>query len=145
MIEEDQGELEPHTDGTLTFDFRRYLEALTKYVWAILALVALAITGAVIYTSRQPRIYEATASVQIEPRLPDVLGQGQQDLLNMAVGGTMDYYKQQLKLLSSFSLVRLTVERDQLYAQLVSESERSGKEPKVVMDLAAARLRPMIR
>ena len=54
---------------------------LLRYVWAVLAIVALMVTGAVIYTNRQPRIYEANASVQIEPRIPDLLGQGQEELL----------------------------------------------------------------
>src|SRR5215510_14703833 len=96
----------------LSFDFQRYFEALRKYVWAVLALVGLAIAGAVIYTNRQPKIYEAVASVQIEPRLPDLLGHGQTgDFVNGGVGPTTEYYKQQRQVLGSYRLLQQTVEQ----------------------------------
>ena len=74
-------------------DFRRYLLALRQYIWLIGALVVLAVAGAVIYTNRVTPIYEATASVQIEPKLPDLLGTG--DMFNGAGANTTEYYKQQ--------------------------------------------------
>ena len=44
-------------EQALNVDFRRYLDALRRYVWAVIAIVALAITGAVVYTNRQPSIW----------------------------------------------------------------------------------------
>src|SRR5690349_6295026 len=86
----------------LSFDVRRYIEALRKYAWAVLAMQALAITLAVVYTRRQPKIYQAVASVQIEPRLPDLIGAGQ-DLLHAGSVGTLDYYAQQKEVLGSYT------------------------------------------
>ena len=61
-------------EQVLSFDFRRYFDALRQYVWAVIALMALAITAAVIYTIRQPKIYQASASVQIWPLARTALG-----------------------------------------------------------------------
>ncbi len=130
-------------EAALSFDFGRYIEALRKYAWAILAMVGLAITGAVIYTNRQPNIYEAQASVQIEPRLPDLLGQGQ-DQLNPGVGATSEYYKQQRQVLSSYRLVRQTVEQHRLYLQLLSETERGDRKVADLIETATQRMRMML-
>ena len=68
-------------ESVLNVDFGRYVDALRKYIWAVIAITALAIAGAVVYTNRQAEIFEAQASIQIEPRIPDLLGQGQEELL----------------------------------------------------------------
>ncbi len=116
----------PVADGdeeVLSFDVRRYLDGLKKYVWVVLAIEALAITLAVIYTHRQPSIYQATASVQIEPRLNDLLGD-HPDALHANVGG-IDYYAQQKEVLASYTLVKQTVSDHRLYTKLLSEASRS--------------------
>ncbi|HEY1813802.1 MAG TPA: polysaccharide biosynthesis tyrosine autokinase [Kofleriaceae bacterium] len=107
----------------LSFDVRRYLDGLKKYVWVVLAIEALAITLAVIYTHRQPRIYQATASVQIEPRLPDLLGD-HPDALHANIGG-IDYYAQQKEVLGSYTLVKQTVTDHHLYSKLLPETSRT--------------------
>jgi capsular exopolysaccharide synthesis family protein len=136
---------EPGTTEVLSFDLQRYLEALRKYVWAILALLGLAIAGAVIYTNRQPKIYEAVASVQIEPRLPDLLGAGQgQELVNGGVGPTTEYYKQQRQVLSSYRLMRQTVETHRLHTMLISDAERGDMRLDNLIETATARLRTML-
>lgn len=141
-------DLDHHEHGAeepvFSFDLKRYFEALRKYAWALLALVAVAVTAAVIYTSRLPKIYEAKASVQIEPRLPDLLGQGA-DVFAVSGGGGaggagIDYYKQQRKLLSSYTVVQQTVEQHQLHLKLLNELERVGKKPEEQIDLATRRL-----
>jgi uncharacterized protein involved in exopolysaccharide biosynthesis len=80
-------------DPVLGLDFRHYLDTLRKYAWAVVAIIALAIAVAVVYTNRQPRVYAAQASIQIEPRIPDLLGQGQEILTGLATANTLDYYK----------------------------------------------------
>jgi len=133
--------LEPIDDEqALTVDFRRYFDALRRYVWALLAIVALAVTGAVIYTNRQPSVYQAQASVQIEPRIPDLLGQGQDELFRGG-GGTSDYYKQQRQVLSSFSLMRQTVEQHRLYLRVLSDFERGNRKVDELIDMATSRIR----
>src|SRR3954465_5364054 len=92
-------------EQVLAVDFRRYLSALRKYMWLLAALVVMSVAGAGVFTTRQTPIYEATASVQVEPKLPDLLGTG--DLLN-ASGASAEYYKQQKQVLSSFTLIQKT-------------------------------------
>jgi polysaccharide biosynthesis transport protein len=127
-------------DGeALNVDIGRYLRALRRYGWLVLALVALAITGAVFYTQQQTEVFEAVASVQIEPRAVDVLGQGN-DIV--AVGGAgLEYYKQQRQVLGSINLLRQTVVAKSLQNRLLSEQERSTLplDP-YQYDLAARRL-----
>jgi succinoglycan biosynthesis transport protein ExoP len=126
-------------EPVLQLDFGRYFSALRKYAWLVIALIALAITGAIVYTNRQPRIYEARASVQIEPRLPDLLGQGQELLAGGGMGGTSDYYKQQKQVLGSYKLIRQTVEQHQLHLKLLSEQARADRKLEDQLD-AATRL-----
>ncbi|NVB82974.1 MAG: polysaccharide biosynthesis tyrosine autokinase [Kofleriaceae bacterium] len=126
----------------LGFDARRYIKALRRYVFPLLALVALAITGAVIYTSRQPRIYQARASVQIEPRLPDLLGQGENGIVGITSGA--EYYKQQRQVLGSYTLIKQTVADHQLVLELLDESERSDLQPEQQLELATKRLQKFL-
>ena len=140
----DPAETSALDEPALSFDFGRYVEALRKYAWAIVAMMALAITGAVIYTNRQPNIYEATASVQIEPRLPDLLGQGQEILNNAGVGPTTEYYKQQRQVLSSYRLIRQTVEQHRLYMTLLTDVERGDRKVSDLIEDATQRLRTML-
>lgn len=116
------------TEQLLQLDFGRYFGALRKYAWLVIAMIALAITGTIVYTNRQPRIYEARASVQIEPRLPDLLGQGQELLAGGGMGGTADYYKQQRQVLGSYKLIRQTVEQHQLHLKLLPERARAERK-----------------
>jgi capsular exopolysaccharide synthesis family protein len=127
-------------EQALNVDLRRYFDALRKYAWALVAIVALAVTGAVIYTNRQAPIYQAQTSVQIEPRIPDLLGQGQDALLRGG-GGTSDYYKQQKQVLSSFSLIHQTIEQHRLYLRVLSDAERGNRRVDELVDLATSRVR----
>ncbi len=132
-------EAQDDSGEVLTFDFARYLKALKRYLFPLLALVAMAITAAVIYTSRQPKIYQAKASVQLEPRLPDLLGQGENGILSINASG-LDYYKQQLQVLSSYTLIKQTVQDHQLVAKLLSDVERSTMSPSEQIETAVVRL-----
>ncbi len=122
-----------------SFDFARYFEALRKYAWAVIALTALAVTVAVIYTSRLPKVYEATASVQIEPRLPDLLGQNA-EALTAGTGGGLDYYKQQRQVLSSYTVIQQTVDQFQLQTKLLSDPERANLKIEDQIDIATRKL-----
>jgi succinoglycan biosynthesis transport protein ExoP len=131
-------------DPIFNFDVRRYLEGLRKYVWMVLAIQALAVAAAVIYTRRQPKIYQAVASVQIEPRLPDILGERQQDILVRANTGGTDYYMQQKKVLGSYRLVRQTVDQHRLYMRLLTEKERGDRKVDELVEDATMRLLGML-
>src|ERR1051325_516300 len=98
-------------EQVVTLDFGRYLSALRRYIWLLAALVVMSVASAVVYTTRQTPIYQATASVQVEPKLPDLLGTG--DMFNVA-GASAEYYKHQKQVLSSFTLIEKTVEQNTL-------------------------------
>lgn len=128
-----------HEEQVLSIDFRRYLAALRKYIWLLAALIVMSIAGAVIYTTRQTPIYQATASVQVEPKLPDLLGTG--DMFNVAnAGASTEYYKQQKQVLSSFTLIEKTVDQNDLIPKLLSEAERKGLSHDDQLELATSRL-----
>jgi capsular exopolysaccharide synthesis family protein len=120
-----------------SIDFRRYLSALRKYIWLLAALVVMSVAGAVVFTTRQTPIYEATASVQVEPKLPDLLGTG--DMFNVA-SASVEYYKQQKQVLSSFTLIQKTVEQNDLIAKLLSDAERKDLSHDDQLELATRRL-----
>ena len=123
------------SEDVISIDVRRYLKALRRYLFPVLALVAIAVTGAVIFTSRQPKIYQATASVQIEPRLPDLLGQGENGILGLTAGGA-DYYKQQRQVLASYTLVKQTVQDHQLVLKLLTDEQRAKLAPASQIEVA---------
>ena len=137
----------PGDEELLSIDIGRYLTAVRKYKWVILAIVAVSITGAVFYTSRQTKIYQATASVQIEPRLPDVLGQGQ-DIIALGAGNvsaTLEYYKSQLEILGSRQLIEQTVQANDLHLRMLTAAEREGRTVDQAHDLATLRLKEMVK
>jgi succinoglycan biosynthesis transport protein ExoP len=125
---EPERQLSDESEQLLQLDLGRYFSALRKYAWLVIAILALGVTAAIVYTSRKPKIYEARASVQIEPRLPDLLGQGQEILTGGGMGGTADYYKQQKQVLGSYKLIRQTVEQHQLQLRLLPEHVRADRK-----------------
>lgn len=139
MEPESRPTFEADGEQLISFDLGRYLEALRRYGWALAALLAIAITTAVIYTGRQPKIYQAKASVQIEPRLPDWLGKGE-DALVAPSGGGLDYYKQQRQVLASYSLINATVRNYKLYTGILSDADRADLKLEDQIDLATRRL-----
>ena len=78
-------QFEPPTDwGTL-------YSVLTERAWIIGLCVALALLGAAYYARRAPRIYEATATVQVEQeeQRPVKIEQGKEDLRTLEVMNTI--------------------------------------------------------
>ncbi|HEX4421795.1 MAG TPA: polysaccharide biosynthesis tyrosine autokinase [Kofleriaceae bacterium] len=133
----DPAEPETGDEQVLTIDFRRYAGALRKYVWLLAALIIMSVAGAVVYTTRQTAIYQATASVQVEPKLPDLLGTG--DLFNVA-GASAEYYKQQKQVLSSFTLIEKTIDTNDLLPKILTDDERKDLSHDDQLDLATLRL-----
>ncbi|HEX4492965.1 MAG TPA: polysaccharide biosynthesis tyrosine autokinase [Acidimicrobiia bacterium] len=142
MDEQEQAQAGAAEEPLFNFDLKRYLDALRRYGLAVLALVAVVATGAVVYTSRLPKQFEAKASVQIEPRLPDLLGQGA-ELLAMGAGGA-DYYRQQKQVLSSYTVTRQTVEQNQLQLKLLNDAQRATLQPDEQLDVATEKLQSAI-
>jgi polysaccharide biosynthesis transport protein len=136
------------TDGeeqaAAAVDYRRYLSAFRKYIWLHAALIVVAIAGAIVFTTRRTPIYEAVASIQIEPRLPDLLGTG--DLFNVAAGGgnAGEYYNQQKEVLGSYSLSQQTVQQNDLIPKLLTDAERKDLSQTDQLDVATRRLQKAV-
>lgn len=127
----------------VSFDARRYLRLLLRYKWLILATASVLITGVVIWTSRQTKIYSATASIVIDPAPPDLLGQQVQEIVPLGAGNfwsNADYYSAQVKIIGSLALCRRTVESKDLHLKLLSEDDRESKTREEAVDLAAKML-----
>lgn len=131
-------------EDLLNLDLRRYFKAIRRYILPLVALLALAIVGAVVYTSQQPKIFEATASVQIDPKLPDLLGQGEKAIVGLSAGG-LDYYKQQRRVLGSYTLFKLTVQDHSLVPYLLSQSEFATLKPDEQIALAVERMQKSVQ
>lgn len=105
-------------DDAHEIDLRRYLVVLRKRAWVIAATIAVGITAAVLFTMRQPRIYQASASVVINPRPPQVFGNQVQEVIQLGADSywaNKEYYNTQVDILGSYDLARITVETHRLY------------------------------
>ena len=89
---------------------RHYLDILRKRIWVVLAVLAVGVTGTVLYTLRQPKIYEASATIVVNPQAPRV--NKEDDVIELGAGSyasIRDFYNTQIEVLTSFPLARTTV------------------------------------
>jgi capsular exopolysaccharide synthesis family protein len=107
-------------------DLRSYWRTLRKR-WPFVALsVVVATVIAFVYTYRQPRIYEATCQVIIEPMAPQILP-GSKDVVELGTGtywANKEFYETQYRIITSSSVGQRTAEKlglqyDPDYAALV--------------------------
>lgn len=117
------------------FDIGRYLGIIRKHKWVILATFAVGITAAVLWTLRQPVIYEASGSVIINPRAPQVYGNKLQEVVQLGTGSywsNQEYYNTQLDIIESYDFAKEAVLRYKLYDNPalvgVADRDRSEKE-----------------
>ena len=79
---------------------RDYLRMLAKHRWLILAVFLVSTVATFAWTARQPLIYQAAATLLIDPEPPKVLNI--QEVTPMgAVGGGGDYYQTQYEIIRS--------------------------------------------
>ena len=90
------------------------LLAVRKYYLLFLGVALATILGAFLLTSATTKIYQASASIQIDPKPPTPLGRGVESVVELGSGNfwnTVEYYKTQHELLSS-QPVALTVVKE---------------------------------
>jgi len=129
---------EPDDPGEL--DLKRYFEIVRKRKWVVIACIVAGITIAVLYTSRQQRIYQATASVVIDPAPPQVFGSQVQEVIQLGAGSywsNQEYYNTQVDILEGTDLAKMTVARNSLYNRLVPPVEGSAMTEEQRIDAAA--------
>lgn len=92
-----------------------YLNAVWKHKWLVLGFATLVVAGTVMFTQRQPRIYEATTSVVISPSAPQYLpGGAGRDVVPLGTGNywnTSEYFETQYRILRSRRVAQVVVER----------------------------------
>lgn len=119
----------PAEDERPAFDLQRYWQVVRKRVWIIAAVVAVGITAAVLYTRSRPKIYEASASVVIDPTPPQVFGNQVQEVIQLGAQSywsNQEYYNTQLEILTRYDLIERTLQRS---PHLLDALAPSGDEP----------------
>jgi capsular exopolysaccharide synthesis family protein len=107
-----------HSPESTSSDLQRYLRILRKRVWVMGAVVALVVTGVVLYTLRQPKVYRATASVVIDPAPPQVFGSKVQEVVQLGAQNywsNQEYYNTQVDILEGYELAEATVVANRLW------------------------------
>ncbi|MCA9532647.1 MAG: polysaccharide biosynthesis tyrosine autokinase [Myxococcales bacterium] len=66
--------------GGRRFDPREAVRVVVRFGWIAVVLAVLGGVGGAVWTSRQPRIYSATATLEYEPNPPRPLGRGVEDV-----------------------------------------------------------------
>ncbi len=106
---------------------RDYINVVLKRKWLILTLM-LAVTSLVaVQMYRQPSIYEAVATIQIEPKRDSILKAGNNVVINTGNGQDAQYWNTQLKLLENRELARqvaLTLDLQNNQTFLGSQSQQ---------------------
>lgn len=126
-------------------DLQRYVRVVRKHLWVIAAVVAVGITATVLYTMRQPKIYQARAAVVIDPQAPNTYGSKVQEVIQLGAGNywsNQEYYNTQVDILAGYKLARMTVERNQLHLEplLVPQHEHETRTKDELIDAAATAL-----
>lgn len=142
----------PETSAeALTATLRKYANILRKRAWVVAAVLAVGITGAVIYTLRLPRIYEATATVVVNPQAPRVFGNQVDEVFELGTESywsNQEYYNTQLDIIRSFPIVRDTVMQkygDTSFFQLLAPARQYPKMDELArIDLSAEILKGMM-
>ena len=138
---------EPATESLL-----RYVAVLRRRIWVVLAIVALGVFAAVMYTMRQPKVYAATATIVVNPQAPRVFSDVEAviELGASDYRSNQEYYNTQVDIITGFPLARTTVTKrygehafyDRLAPQEAhpnaSEEERIDLAAEIFKDMASA-------
>lgn len=96
-----------------TLDLRDIWIVILKRRWAIFIFFLVVITIVMIYTLRQQKIYQATASIIIEPMAPEVLS-GVREVVDLGTGGywtNKEFYETQYNIIKSRAIARRVIDK----------------------------------
>ncbi|HTR53766.1 MAG TPA: polysaccharide biosynthesis tyrosine autokinase [Kofleriaceae bacterium] len=134
----------------MSVTIRRYVAIVRKRIWLVVAVLILGIGASIVYSLQAPKIYEATATVVVNPQAPHV--NKDDEVIELGAGSFVymrDYYNTQLEVLTSFPLARATVLQgsltkfyDQLapkdkYPDLTEDQRIDEAAENLLIDLAA--------
>ncbi len=133
-----------------SFDFRELLGVGLKYRWTIVGLTVLSTVLALAWTVRQPKIYEATCSLEYDPSPPRPLGREVEDVAEPVSNFwlTQEFYETQNKILESRQVAekvvrKLALHHDPGFFRVAADKRASWKGRTVAA--AAQRLQLQVR
>jgi len=95
-------------------DLYGYLLMLQKRIWSVVTVFAVIVVGVVIWTLRQPRIYQGAATLDIEQSAPQVLGSKVEDVVDQGGGNfwySKEFYETQYKIIVSRAVAQRVVDK----------------------------------
>ncbi|MHB1846635.1 MAG: GumC family protein [Deltaproteobacteria bacterium] len=102
-------------------DLLAYWRVIRKHWGLIGTIFVTVVVAGVFWTLGQPKIYEASATVDIEQTSPQVLGSNVQDVVDMGPGNfwfAKEYYETQYKVIASRAVSQRVVDKLQLGGDL---------------------------
>ncbi len=138
---------------------RHYIEIVRKRIWIVAAIVAIGVTATIVWTLRQPKIYQATASVVVDPQPPQVFGPAVQEVIQLGASSSspsIEYYNTQLLILKKYPLALMTVKKpaakptgeepntDPLYLRIVPQHPSDGLTEEERIAVAASQMMRML-
>ena len=105
-------------DASSKIDFRAYWRTIRKrWPFVVLAVIVGTVIAFVV-TYREPKIYESTCQVIIEPMTPQVLP-GAKDVVELGTGSywsNKEFYETQYRIIQSTAVAQRTAEKLGLHA-----------------------------
>ena len=94
--------------------FAAWFQIAWKQKWLVIAFAGLVIAATVMFTKRQPRIYEAVTQLVIELHAPRYLPRRGTEVLSLGSGNsynTREFFETQYRIIRSRKVVTQVVER----------------------------------
>src|SRR6185437_12415518 len=88
-------------------DLRQYVDTVLRRRWAVAAFFVTTVTVVTLFTLKEPKIYQATATIVVESQAPQVLGPQVQDVVDVGSGASWmskEYYETQFNIIRSRNL-----------------------------------------
>jgi succinoglycan biosynthesis transport protein ExoP len=126
-------------EPTTEMDVRELVRAALRFKWLILSITLVVGAAVTLWTMRQPKVYEATGTIEFDPRPTQPLGDSLQDVSDpvSSYWSLREYYATQLRVLESRNIAERVVTDLGLQhdPDFLGKSE-SGFEPASLRDAA---------
>jgi capsular exopolysaccharide synthesis family protein len=108
---------QPSAPSEREADLREYLRALRTYLWLIVLVTVIVGAGVMAYTVRQPKIYEAIATIEYDPNPARPLGEGVDDIAASSADfwSSREFFETQNRVIGSRLIAERVVERLDLH------------------------------
>jgi capsular exopolysaccharide synthesis family protein len=128
--------------GDRAVDLRYYWTVIKKRRWIIAATIITVTAFAIVFAMRKTKIYQATATVILDPHAPNVLGNQGVQVVQLGSGNywvNIEYYNTQNRILTSRALARQVVTKYQLHhdARLIPLRPPGASEDALIDEAAA--------